>query len=75
METKQIIFTNGDVAQAVLPAKSENCGEILQALSIPQPKALLIVIGGANNLDDSSKAFLSPLFSNGIAATATEIGA
>ena len=46
-----------------------------QALTIPQPKALLIVIGGANNLDESTKATLFPLFSNGIAATAAEIGA
>ena len=75
METKQIIFANGDIAKAVIPTKIENCGEIWQALTIPQPKALLIVIGGANNLDDSTKATLSPLFSNGIAATATEIGA
>jgi hypothetical protein len=75
METKQIIFANGVIAKAVIPAKIENCSEILQALTIPQPKALLIVIGGANNLDESTKATLYPLFSDGIAATATEIGA
>jgi SLOG in TRPM, prokaryote/SMODS and SLOG-associating 2TM effector domain 1/Protein of unknown function (DUF4231) len=75
METKQIIFTNGNIAQAVLATKNENCGEILQALTISQPTALLIVIGGANNLDDSTKTTLQPLFRNGIAATATEIDA
>ncbi len=75
METKQIIFAHGVIAKAVIPTKIENCGEIWQALTIPQPKALLIVIGGADNLDDSTKATLYPLFSNGIAAAATEIGA
>ncbi len=75
METKQIILDNGDIAYAVIPPKTENYGEILQALTIPQPKALIIVIGGAKNLDDNSKATLYPLFSNGIAATAAEIGA
>src|SRR5260221_10769137 len=75
METKQIILDNGDIAYAVIPPKTENYSEILQALTIPQPKALLIVIGGAKNLDDSTKATLYPLFSNGIAATAAEIGA
>jgi hypothetical protein len=75
METKQITLDNGNIAYAVIPTKTENFSEILQALTIPQPNALLIVIGGANNLDDGIKATLFPLFSNGIAATAAEIGA
>jgi hypothetical protein len=75
METIQITLDNGDLAYAVVPPRTEKYGEILQALPIPQPKALLIVIGGAKNLDESTKATLLPLFSNGIAATAAEIGA
>ncbi len=75
METIQITLDNGDLAYAVVPPRTEKYVEILKALPIPQPKALLIVIGGAKNLDESTKATLLPLFSNGIAATAAEIGA
>ena len=75
METIQITLENGDRACAVVPPRTEKYGEILKALPIPQPKALLIVIGGAKNLDESTKATLLPLFSNGIAGTAAEIGA
>ena len=75
METTQITLENGNLANVVVATRSEKYGEILKALSIPEPKSLLIVIGGANNLDESTKATLLPLFSNGIAATAAEIGA
>ena len=75
METIQITLENGNRANAVVAIRTEKYGEILKALSIPQPNSLFIVIGGANNLDESTKATLLPLFSNGIAATAAEIGA
>jgi SLOG in TRPM, prokaryote/SMODS and SLOG-associating 2TM effector domain 1/Protein of unknown function (DUF4231) len=75
MERKQIIFPNGNVAWVVIPPKNAGYPEILQALTIQQAKALVLVIGGAKNLDDSRKATLYPLFSNGIASTAAELGA
>ena len=75
MERKQIIFPNGNVAWVVIPPKNAGYPEILQALTIQQAKALVLVIGGAKNLDDSRKDTLYPLFSNGIASTAAELGA
>jgi len=75
MDRKQITFSNGNVAWAVIPPKNVGYPEILQALTIQEAKALIIVIGGAKNLDNSRKDTLYPLFSNGIASTASEIGA
>jgi hypothetical protein len=72
MDRKQITFSNGNVAWAVIPPKNVGYPEILQALTIQQAKALIIVIGGAKNLDDSRKDTLYPMFSNGIASTAAD---
>ncbi len=75
MENKPITFPNGNTALAVIPPKNVDYPEIIRALTIQQPKAVFVVIGGAKNLDDTLKATLSSLFSNGIATTATAIGA
>lgn len=75
MDRVQIAFPNENSAWAVICPNNDAYGDILQALGIPPTKNLLIVIGGAKNLDDSNKATLYPLFSNGIAALAAEIGA
>jgi hypothetical protein len=72
---QQITFSNGNTAWAVIPARNESCTAILQALDIQQPKALLIVVGGAKNMDGGMKDGLYLLFSKGIAATAAEMDA
>ncbi len=75
MENKQIAFSNGNTALAVIPSKNVDYPEIIRALNIQQPKAVFVVIGGAKNLDDTLKSSLSSLFNNGIAATATALDA
>ena len=75
MESKQITFPNGNTALAVILPKNVDYPEIIRALAIQRPKAVFVVIGGAKNLDDTLKATLSSLFSNGIAATATALDA
>ncbi len=75
MDRQQITFSNGNTAWAVIPGRNESYTEILQALDIQQPGALLIVVGGAKNMDGAMKDRLHLLFSKGIAATAAEVDA
>lgn len=75
MERKQVTFSNGNAAWVVVPPRDASCREIRQALAVPQPEALLLVVGGAKNMDDGVKDSLLPLFSEGIAALAAEKGA
>jgi hypothetical protein len=75
VDRQQITFSNGNTAWAVIPGRNENYTEILQALDIQQPRALLIVVGGAKNMDGAIQDRLQLLFSEGIAATAAEVDA
>jgi hypothetical protein len=75
VDRQQITFSNGNTAWAVIPGRNESCTEILQALDIQQPEALLIVVGGAKNMDGGMKDRLHLLFSKGIAAMAAEMDA
>jgi hypothetical protein len=70
-----IHFPNGNTALAVTPAANTPTADILHALSIQSPKALFMVIGGAEGIDDPFKARLKQLCSRGIARVAAETGA
>ncbi len=75
MSKQQITFPNGNTAWVVTPGKNAGYPEIRQTLGIQQPKALLIISGGAANMDESVKNALAPLFSDGIASIAAEMDA
>src|SRR6266571_4023993 len=75
MDKQQITFPNGNKAWVVTPAKNASYTEIIQELDIQHPKALLMISGGAANMDESEKNALAPLFSDGIASIAAEMEA
>ena len=75
MESKTITFANSNQAKLVFPEEGAKADDILKALGIKQPKALIIIIGGASGLDEKLKPPLEQLFSCGIAHAATEMGA
>ncbi len=75
MGKQQITFPNGNTAWVVTPAKNAGYPEIREALGIQQPKALLMISGGAANMDESAKKALALLFSDGIASIAAEMEA
>jgi SLOG in TRPM, prokaryote/SMODS and SLOG-associating 2TM effector domain 1/Protein of unknown function (DUF4231) len=71
-QAKEILFPNGNNALSVTAAANTPASDVLNTLGFQQPKALIIVIGGANELDDSLKARLKFLCNLGIALVAAE---
>ncbi len=63
---KEILFPNGNRAQLVAPPAGTPPASTLKALNIGQPKALIMLVGGAAGLDKSLKPHLVQLFSRGI---------
>ena len=78
---KTIAFDNGQKALYVAPPPGTPATDILCALGIKQPQALILITGGAGRLDEAMKADevfksrLTQLFSRGIARAASETGA
>ena len=68
--SKEITFINGNHAQAVTVPIGKPVDEILKVLGIQYPKVLIMLIGGAGNLDERLKPRLLQLFSRGIARAA-----
>jgi hypothetical protein len=75
MRKNAITFNNGNHAVVVTAARDADAQTILKALDITQPHALIMVFGGAKELDDSRKARLAKLFTDAIAPAAAELEA
>jgi hypothetical protein len=81
MTRKTISFDKDQKAQYVVPPPGTPAADTLQVLGLEQPKALIIIIGGAGRLDTAMqsdallKSRLTQLFSRGIARAAIETGA
>ncbi|TFH47314.1 MAG: hypothetical protein E4G94_00370, partial [ANME-2 cluster archaeon] len=75
IKKKEITFPNGNRAQLVRPLTGTRAADILKKLGIEQPEALIMIIGGADNVDGSLNLLLVQLFSRGIARIAAETGA
>ncbi len=71
-QAKEILFLNGNRALSVTTAAHKPAADVLKILGIQQPKALLMVVGGASKLDDSLNTRLKFLCNLGIARVATE---
>jgi hypothetical protein len=56
--TKAILFPNGNRAKLLAPPGGTNVADILQALDIGEPRALILVVGGAVDLDAAVQARL-----------------
>ncbi len=72
---KTILFPNGNRALLLAPPVGTNAADILHALGLGQPKALILVVGGADDLDAAVQPRLVQLCSRGIARAAANIGA
>jgi hypothetical protein len=70
-----ITFANGNRAVVITAPRDESVQAILKALDLAQPRALIMVFGGAKGLDDSRKTRLAELFIHAIAPAAAELGA
>lgn len=74
-EKKEILFSNGNSARLVAPPTGTPAVSVLKALDIEQPKALIMIAGGAAGLDESLKPCLAQLFSRGVTWAAAEMHA
>lgn len=75
IDTHTITFENDRTARAVFPIASDNPGNIVDALDLVDHKAVLLIIGGADNIADALKPKLTQLFGRGIARAAIGINA
>lgn len=74
-ETQTISFQNGRHATAVFTQAETPLKEIVAALAINQPNAVIVSLGGADELSGKLQARLTQLYSRGIARAAIETGA
>lgn len=72
---KTIVFENNSSATAVFPPASATGQEIVAALGITDPKAVLLIIGGADSIDEKVSSRLIQLFGRGIARAAIQSSA
>src|SRR6266480_3726931 len=75
MRKNTIIFANGNRAVVVTAPPDASVKEILDALEIASPRAVILLFGGAAGLDESRKAHLATLFADGVTPVAAELGA
>jgi hypothetical protein len=75
IKTEIITFENSREAMAVFPPANAAAAEIIRALNPNVHKALLLIIGGADNLQDELKPKLTQLFGRGIARAAANANA
>ncbi len=72
---KDIAFPNGNLAHLVKVSAEISADLILKTLHIEQPKALVMIFGGADELDESLKPRLAQLLSRGIIRATAKTGA
>src|SRR5262245_28056113 len=75
MRKNTITFANGNRAVVITAPLETDAQSILKALGFAQPRALIMVFGGAKGLDDSRKPRLAELFIDAIAPAAAQLGA
>lgn len=74
--TSQIIaFENNREANAVFPTAKTSAKEIAEALKLPEYSSVLLLIGGADSVDEKLQARLTQLFGRGVARAAVTVKA
>ncbi len=70
MNKREIHFPNGNHAQVILPLAGTHASDLLHTLGIQQPDAVIIIAGGASEMDEQVHPELVRLFTRGIAQVA-----
>jgi hypothetical protein len=74
-EAERVLFANGRSAALVRVKQGENPYTVMTRLGVRQPKAVILVSGGANSLDEKLAGRLKLLFNRGVARAAAQSGA
>jgi hypothetical protein len=72
--TQTIFFPNGNRALAITVSLGTPAGDIVGALGIEQPQALILLSGGAAGLDETLKSRSYQLLSRGVVPAAVSAG-
>src|SRR5258708_3270637 len=72
MNKQEIHFPNGNWAQAILPSAGARITDLLHTLDIQQPDAVIIISGGASEMDEQVHPDQVRLFTRCIASCASE---
>lgn len=72
---QKVSFANGNEAVIVTPGAHVLTSNIVHALSIPRPGAVILIAGGAARMDEEVSAHLVPLFMGGVAELAASLNA
>lgn len=74
-QSTAIHFPHGHHARLVAPPRDSSVSDVVKALNLTPPAALLLILGGASGLDDALKPRLLQFFSRGLACAAADTGA
>ena len=75
MNKWEVDFPNGNRAQVVTSPPGTPAVDLLNALDIRQPKALIMIVGGASNMSEQVHPNVVQLFAHGVAHVAISVGA
>jgi hypothetical protein len=75
IKKEPILFPNNKRATAVFPASDASTADILSALDLKAHKTVILLIGGADNIDEKLMRRLIQLFGRGIARAAANANA
>ena len=72
IQPQEIVFPNNNRAKLVTALRGTPMDGLIESLGISQPKNLILIIGGADKLDEKLTSRLTQLFSRGIARAAAD---
>ena len=72
IQPQEIVFPNNNAAKLVSALRDTPMASLIESLGISPPKNLILLIGGADKLDEKLTSRLTQLFSRGIARAAAD---
>ena len=72
IQPQEIVFPNNNRAKLVAASPGSPIASLIESLEISPPKNLILLIGGADKLDEKLTSRLTQLFSRGIARAAAD---
>ncbi len=75
IDTQRVSFPNGHEALIVTPSLDASPEAIVDALGIPRPRAVILIVGGAAEMGDDAMEELGQLFAEGVAGLAASLDA
>ena len=72
IQLQEIVFSNNNGAKLVTASLGVPMASLIESLGISPPKNLILLIGGADKLDEKLTSRLTQLFSRGIARAAAD---